>query len=459
MINNKVKQNSTNKTLCALISAAIFSLMTIASAAESVLEIEILTRSNDPLQQFTVPEHFYLQGATKNQSHISIIDKFGTSLPYRVSKTPKKTQHQKRSVKIYALKETKDLQKQTDNISLKYDSRNRLTEVNRNNGSIVEDRIKSSGAIKGYLLDLGKNFPRENSQLTFELSTVTDTNFLKINIDQSSNLKNWRRVSYGEVIAQLVDQGIVVQHNNISLKNSRSRYIRLTILDKNPQFRIFSATQSFDRLSSEKFIWTSFKEMSFDKKEQAYFLEISPILTYKRFQIQMPSPPSIILGSLSQRLNNKTQWSGATDVDFININNDNNRILENESPLWTRNRDRLKFSINYSSPKISQAPLLVKLAYEPQKVTFFANGNWPYKIQLSHQGSNNKDNKKLFNLINRQTNGAVGMASLGHSRMVEMDYDENESKLDWKKIGLWLILISGVVLMAWMAKQLLKKID
>ena len=97
-----------------------------------------------------------------------------------------------------------------------------------------------------------------------------------------------------------------------------------------------------------------------------------------------------------------------------------------------------------------------KLAYEPQKVTFFANGNWPYKLQVGGITSN-QNNSQLLNTIKKQTGNAMGLATLGSFRTVEVDAEK--MNINWSKILLWIVLVAGVVLMAWMAKGLMKQLD
>ena len=431
----------------------ILALPTIAVAGNSIVEVEINVQSNDSLQQFDLTEGLYLRGDIKNLNQLSIVDKFGAALPFEVSKEQNEIQLQTRTVKIFALKEHQYLGRQTDNISLKYDSKNRLTAVNRNNSS------SDTETVMGYLLDLGEKYPRVDSKLTFELSNAKDTSFLRFKIDRSSNLKNWRTVSNSEVLAQLVNNSVITKHNSITLRSARSRYLRLTIIGNNPQFKIYSAKQEFTQRAANQISWTSLKEMSFDEKEQAYLLDISPNLTYTNFQVEMPPAPSIITGTLLQKSNNKSRWTRSGQVNFININNENTKIMENKFNFWTRYKTQLKFSVNYSSPVLSKAPIWVKLSYRPQKITFFANGNWPYKLQLGTQLQlrNNGINPRLMATIRRQSGSAVGQALLGSSQKVEVDVVTEE--INWKKILLWVVLVFGVAIMAWMAKNLLKQMD
>jgi len=428
-----------------------------AFAKESVVEAEIIS-NNFPLQQIQLTEELLLKSGTQSNFNIEIVDKFGDSLPYKITKQQHKVVHLKQSVKVYPLTEVRYLQQRTKTIDLKYDLDSRLSEVKSK-----QDHAKGK-RIVGYLLDLGKK-RSQRTTLTFQLSDVKETRFMKMDIDQSSNLKRWRRISNAEVLAQLVYEDVIASQNKIFIRSTPSRYLRLTIKDNRIPFKIISAQQDYTEKSSSKpdwTVWTKTKQMVFDEKQQAYILALSPAISYQDLKIEMPKAPAIISASLSNKVIGQKNWKTISELSFININDKNHKILENITPLrHVRYSNQLKFSIRYATPKLNQQPLRVALSYLPQNLTFYASGNTPYKIRLSHSKNqmSTSNNAQLLSKIQTQIRSPIGYAKLGDSQMVEIDEPSVVKKTNWNKIGLWIVLISGVIMMAWMAKNLLKQID
>ncbi len=424
------------------------------NAEQTFLEANIKTSGEASLQVFQLPESFYLDSNQESISKLRIIDKFGSELPFNIEKYSGVVSQQKRKLMLYPLTESRYLQSQTETLRLKYDQKDRLTQLEKNNNQ------QPSNKVVGYLIDLGESYPRGSSVVTFDLSQVAQTSFLKFSIDQSNNLKDWKKLSRREVLAQLVNNGSVAQHNKITLRNSHSRYLRINLEPEHNQqhsaFKLLMAEQSFTREVQTALTWTEYKKLQYDDKDDAYILDISIAIAYKQVQLKMPKAPSIITADIFLKRKSATPWRFYKQVNLVNIQDENVDIVENQFPVWFGSSSKVKFVVKYADPPFNQNSVWVKLAYVPQKVTFYANGNEPYRVQFGQIASNH-NNQQLLNMIKAQTNSTMGIARLGLVRAVKMD--DESSEINWKAISLWLTLIAGVVVMAWMAKNLLKQME
>ncbi len=442
-----------NKNWLFAISIIFFPIL--LTAKEAIYEIDINITRDATLQMFQLPERLYWENENRNINQMMIVDKFGSKLPFEISQYPGVITREKSVLKMYPLSESRYLKSQTGSLLLNYDKKNHLIEIKKNK------TIKKSNKIVGYLIDQGEKYPHRNSQIIFSLSDVTKTAFLKFTIDESNNLKDWRNISEGEVLAQLVNNKDITLHNKINLKNIRARFLRLSITNKTIPFEINSAEQYFSREAPEILVWTEIKNMLYSKKEKGFLLDLSPVVAYKKIKVKMPPAPSIITTDIFLQKSISSGWSYYSRLNLINISDKNTQILDNVAPIFFVRKNKMKLTIRYANPQINQESIKVSLAYAPQKVTFFANGNAPYRLHLSSNKSRKtqNNNPQLLNSIKNKSNHSIGNATLGELRIIEVDSAAGETRFHWKTILLWVILVIGVIIMAWMAKKLLKQMD
>lgn len=414
----------------------------------------IVPGGNGPLQQLTLSEEIYQQSSRFDLRGLSVVDVAGVKLPFEITTTDRQSTLQSRNLLIYPIYEKIYLSDQTDKLLFKYNQNSQLREISS------KSRGNNKNEVVGYLVDLGENFATNNSRLLFTLSNTLDTRFLRFDLDQSSNLKNWSRVSRGEVLAQLSHNGVSTQHNKISISNIRSRYLRIKILDQPPAFTINSVDQEYSTKQASDLKWGKFKNAIYDPGEKAYLTNIAASISYSKVKFELPKSISILKGTLYTRDSSETRWYKRNDFSLFQVQ-DGDKVISNDTVNISYFRtNQIKIQFDYPEQQIMPETFRISFAWFPQKLTFIASGNPPYEIVVSDssvkQRSNNQ--QQLLSDIKSQLSSPMEKAVLGKTRRVAMALPA-ESKTDWEKIGLWLILVVGVIFMAWMAKRLLKQLD
>lgn len=427
-----------------------------------IYHVDLIPTGKGSLQQVTLTEDIYLHSRGRELNDLMILDSLGETLPFEISTPEVKTLEYEKQVVTYPIREPRFLLKQTDNISFKYDQDNRISEIQKIND-------KSSGEkqqkIIGYLLDLGKEQTSNNISLNFKLSSVIQTSFLRFDIDQSNNLKNWTSASSNEVLAQLVDNQQLTVHNKINLSRINGRYLRINLLDKSPTFSIQSAKLSYSERQNISLVWGQQRQVEFSETEKAFVINTSPSLAYRTLQLDLPKAPTILRGKLFVRNDDKSIWRLKRHLDFFHILDGEKHIEKNRIYLNGLRAEQIKLVFDDFNKSQKSNPLTLKLAWMPQRLTFVANGNTPYEIivgdskkKLSARQVERAQNQRMIDAIKNEIITPISEAKLGES-YIEVIEPIVESYFNWKKIGLWLILVVGVMVMAWMAKGLLKQVD
>jgi len=431
--------------------------------------VKIHPINDSSLQKIILTEDIYSYNKSTRLQDISVVDNLNNQLPFEIDLSIKKPEKRVKSVALYPLAEQRFLLENTDVLSFKYDQNNRLSQIESNlNNSNNSVNIKKDQVV-GYLLDLGEKHYVRNSQLLFELSVASTTSFLRFDIDQSDDLKHWRSVSHGEVLAQLLDQEPshqsdqqnISQHNKINLRNISSRYLRLKLLDEHPDFSINSVVQEYSESKISEPIWSDTKLAYYNQQENGYILDITQSITYSHIKIQLPKSPSLIKGKLYYRYNKINQWIKATDINFFHIQDNNKHIIKDLLAVNNLRAKQIMIVLDNADSHSNPESLSLNFAWNPQELIFFANGNPPYEIVVgSNKGhSASMKDPQFISLIKNQLSASIPFAKLGESRLEKIIVKKEDKPLPWSQMFLWGVLILGVVVLAFMAKSLMKQVE
>lgn len=463
-INNPMKQVKIGLVLKLLaVVTILFTLfksdLTLASDQETeqslVTKLEIIPSGDSPIQKITLNDVVYQASNGLSLGHMNIIDSQGNSLPYKLQERQKASVTQTKSLKLYPLFEESALAQTTNLVTFEYDQSNRLSRIEENVESTMLRKVI------GYLIDF-ENDKASGSpsygELVFQLTKVSDTRFLRFDIDQSNDLKTWRRLSSSEVLAQLVDGKNYSQQNKVSISNLNTRFLRLTFSDRRTPFPIDSVDFNYLNRPSTNFLWGDFISAEYDKNEQAFIANISSAATYSRIQFDLPKLPSIYKGELYTRMGPQSPWRKKSSINLYRFKNGNRLITNDQLALNNLRGTQLKIKLDYLSEQDKNKPVSLKMAWMPQELIFFANGNAPYSLVIGDSNHPfNKDDAMLLENMKDQLTQKIKPASFGEITETLVDRTD-KSPVDWKIIILWAVLIIGVLVMAWMAKGLLKQL-
>jgi len=429
---------------------------------ERIYHVDLIPSGKGSLQQVTLTEDIYLHSVDRELNDLWIFDSLGEKLPFEITTPEMKILQLEKEIVTYPIRKPRYLLKQTDNISFIYDQENRISEIQKVNDKASREKEQK---VIGYLLDLGEESTNNNISVSFKLSKVAQTSFLRFNIDQSSNLKHWDSVSSNEVLAQLIDNEQLTIHNQIKLSRINGRYLRINLLDKSPAFSIQSSKIEYSEQQNISLVWGQEKQIDFSEIEKAFVINTSLSLAYRTLQLDLPESTSMLRGKLFVKNSEKSVWRLKHHLDFFHIIDGEKHIVKNTVHLNGLRAKKIKLVFDNLSKSQKPDPIKLKLAWMPQKLTFVTNGNTPYEITVggakrkpSVQYVENAQNQKMINVIKNEITTPISEAKLGKS-YIQLIEPTAESYFNWKKIGLWLVLVVGVVVMAWMAKGLLKQVD
>lgn len=417
--------------------------------SETVYQLRVFPVKNHVLQKIAIPEAVYLKKIPNNNIGIRIVDSFGDSLPLKKITTSPVLLEKKLAVNMYPLYESKYLLKRTNKIEFSYNNKNQLKTIEQ--GEVLKPRKK----IIGYLIDLGNKKLGNNVDLLFNLTTAQQTSFLKMQIDKSNDLKRWRRITNREVLAQLVEEKKTVKHNRIILRNNYSRYVRIKLLDGHPPFLLTGVEKIIAHQKPGGIIGRTINTLHYNAQQKGFILNISPQLQYLEAVVNVNEKTPLLSGKIMSRSGLKDQWRFEKNFDVYHFNINNSKVLNNRIDLKGIHASQLKIIIDFPSARLQQ--LALTTSYMKNEVLFYASGNEPYYLQYGLGANKANNHHRTLSAISGVEPIPRRLASLGKGQLIRLEEKNSDSNINWSRILLWIILVSGVMAMALMAKSLLKK--
>jgi len=461
------------------------------------LNVDVMPAGNNTVQQLNLTEDFYYASQTSNLFDIRVFDSKNESLPFILVKEKKQYYTKIKDVKFYPLVKKESLASQTENTLLFYDEKHRLESIQKNKSDEKNTRVV------GYLLDLGEHkgselkanatnpIFTETTELIFSLSDIGKTGLLNFDIDSSSDLRSWRRVRNNETLAKLIYQDNLTLHNKIKLPFTGVRYLRLSIRDKNQQLLIESVIQNSIFKTSVKKQWS--KEIDFVRDPNKYAsnevvngraIKNKVVMTAKipygmslrKLRFVLKDAPFFIKGRVFYANGQTQQWEPGSHFELYNIINDGQVLTQKEfalnknslskNSLNKNSASEIKLVLDYPAKIPDDYKLTASIGWHPEALVFLANGKAPYTIAVGNPDVDMLSISQQQLVHKLKNNLSESAKQMGVKQVTVIATSKNQPQpvsnyveVDWAKIFLWSILIFGVIVMAWMARKLIKKID
>ena len=340
-------------------------------------------------------------------------------------------------------------------------------------GTIVN--IKSAEAAgpggreaNGYLLDLS-GLKRGASELEFRWQKESDSSVFTINIQQSSDLMRWTPLANKETLVDLQYGGQRVEKRTVPLPRRPLNYLKLTWHQAGQPLRLTGIT-SFSQVikSRQKHQWVSLYNGNVSEKEGKFIIdyEAQYHLPADSAQIRFSETNSIAKLSVQSRMDQEREWRTRCEKVFYNLNLEDT-FLQSEPCTFQPTGDtlwRLVVQQDGSGLHTGDSPLNLELGWTPEELLFVGRGAAPFLLAFG-SGKLEKQQKKTNNEMILQAIQAeplkqvIKKATLGKRIRLGGDsaLQPPPARTPWKKWLLWMVLVLGVGLLAFMTRSLVKE--
>jgi hypothetical protein len=330
-------------------------------------------------------------------------------------------------------------------------------------GTLVE--IKPSTApkpgkqvLRGWVLDASK-IKAPLQQLSLDWSREQE-GFQRFSIEASDDLQHWQSWGDGQV-ARLSFADERVEQHDVSLPGQSARYLRLVWKGQAAPLvtsaRLASATSSSLPLP---LVWS--QPLSGTRlKAGEYTWKLPTGLGVERLRIELKQANTLAPVTLAGRRDGNQAWQPLSNGLLYRLTQNGQDVVQDELQLPGQTVTELKLQVDERGGGLGVEAPALHFAVRATQLVFLARGEPPFTLALGN-ASVKAANLPLSTLIPDYT--AERLNTLGQAKVagaVAVTSPPVPAAVDsgpnWKKFGLWAVLLLGVAALGAMAYSLLRK--
>lgn len=330
-------------------------------------------------------------------------------------------------------------------------------------GTLLE--IKPSTAAKpgkqvlrGWVLDASK-IKAPLQQLSLDWSREQE-GFQRFSIEASDDLQHWQSWGDGQV-ARLSFADERVEQHDVSLPGQSARYLRLVWKGQAAPLltsaKLASATSSSLPLP---LVWSP--PLSGTRlKAGEYSWKLPAGLSVERLRIELKQPNTLAPVTLAGRRDSNQAWQPLSNGLLYRLTQNGQDVVQDELQLPGQTVTELKLQVDERGGGLGAEAPALHFAVRATQLVFLARGEPPFTLALGNASAKAANlplstlipdytAERLNTLGQAKVAGAVAVTSPAVAATVD-------SGTNWKKLGLWAVLLLGVAALGAMAYSLLRK--
>ncbi|MBV7489529.1 DUF3999 domain-containing protein [Pseudomonas sp. PDM30] len=333
------------------------------------------------------------------------------------------------------------------------------------NGTLVEVQPSSQleageEELRGWLLDASA-IKAPLQQLVLDWSSERD-GFQRFTIEASDDLQHWQFWGEGQV-ARLTFSDERVEQHEVNLPGQSARYLRLLWITPHSAPTLTSAQlqSASTRSLPLPLVWSQGLTGS-SVKAGEYTWQLPMGLNVERVQVELSQPNSLAPVSLAGRRDSSLPWQSLGSGLLYRLAQSGQDVVQNELQLSGQIVQQLKLTVDERGGGLGERAPTLKYAVRATQLVFLARGPGPYTLVVGNSTAK-AANLPLSTLIPDYS--PAKLATLGRAIVDVGAVVSNASTektlattdTQWKKFGLWAVLLLSVLFLAAMAFSLLRK--
>jgi hypothetical protein len=355
-------------------------------------------------------------------------------------------------VKWFALYNTADASDAVPTVRVERSASGTLVEVQPQGEIEAGEEV-----LRGWLLDTSAiKAPLE--QLILDWNSERE-GFQRFSIEASNDLQHWQSWGEGQV-ARLSFADELVEQREVALPGQTARYLRL----------LWDTPHSAPTLTSAQLISASPDSLPLPlvwsqpligstPKPGEYSWQLPNDLAVERIKVDISQPNSLAPVTLSGRRDASGPWQTMGGGLLYRLTQNGQDVLQDELQLPGHPVRQLKLDVDERGGGLGATAPQLRFAVRATQLVFLAKGAGPYTLAVGN-ATVKAANLPLSTLIpdyNPHAPASLGAAQLAATPVViASPPPPTTTGPDWKRIGLWAVLLLGVVFLGWMALTLLR---
>lgn len=422
--------------------------------ADFTTQVPLAVSGNGPWYRLELPLAVQLNARQADLSDVRVFNAAGEPQAYALSRqTASSTENRSvTDVKWFPLYAA-DTRETLPGVVMKTTTEGTLVEIKPSSVAkpgtqVLRGWVLDASAIKAPLQQLNLDWSREQE------------GFQRFTIEASDDLQHWESWGDGQV-ARLSFADERVEQHDVSLPGQSARYLRLlwqgqaaplltsaklvsATRSSLPQPLVWSPPLAGTRLGAGEYSW-----------------QLPTGLSAERVRIELSQPNTLAPVSVSGRRDNKQTWQPLSSGLLYRLTQNGQDVVQDELALPGQVLNQIRLQVDERGGGLGAEAPALRFAVRATQVVFLARGEPPFTLALGN-ATVKAANLPLSTLI--PDYNAERLKSLGQAKVVGAAVVKApavtvapEEGRDWKKLGLWAVLLLGVTALGAMAYSLLRK--
>lgn len=422
--------------------------------ADFTTQVPLSVSGNGPWYRLELPLAVQLNARQADLSDLRVFNAAGEPQAYALSRQASSSSESRvlTDVKWFPLYAA-DTRETLPGVVMKTTTEGTLVEIKpstaaKPGGQVLRGWVLDASAIKAPLQQLSLDWSLEQE------------GFQRFTIEASDDLQHWESWGDGQV-ARLSFADQRVEQHDVSLPGQSARYLRLlwqgqaapvltsaklvsATRSSLPQPLVWSPPLAGERLGAGEYSW-----------------QLPAGLSAERMRIELSQPNTLAPVNVSGRRDSQQSWQPLSSGLLYRLTQNGHDVVQDELPLPGQVLNQIRLQVDERGGGLgAQAPAL-RYAVRATQVVFLARGEPPFTLALGNT-TVKAASLPLSTLIpdySAERLNALGQARVAGEAVVKpaVVVVAPEVGRDWKKLGLWAVLLLGVAVLGAMAYSLLRK--
>ena len=336
--------------------------------------------------------------------------------------------------------------------------------VQRNSsGTLIELLDEPEGAtppalLRGWVLDASA---LDAALVSLKLDWADGQDgFQRFSIEASDDLQAWQPWGTGH-LARLAFEGERVEQRQVELPGRQARYLRLLWQSPRqaPQLTAVSVRSQRSDHVPAPLVWS--EPLPATRSADGHYQWQLPLaLPLQRLQVELSQANTLAPVRVSGRREGKGGWQSLSQGLLYRLPENGMEIRQDELPLPGWAVQQLRLQIDERGGGLGSEAPQIKVALRATQVVFLQRGTPPYRLALGRAGAESAA-LPLTTLIPGYQPQRLAQLGKAHVHVQDGKLQQHEQTADansqWRRWGLWLVLLLGVGLLALMALSLLRR--
>lgn len=303
-------------------------------------------------------------------------------------------------------------------------------------------------------------------RLHFKWEQPAGNRLLDFSLESSPNLRDWNSFADNLTISRLTQAGNTLENNTVEIPCTQTEYLRLTWNDARPSVSIIQITGIYPDRAVPEYRWQHITAAGLkpDKDESVLLFDNPGIMPISKIQLKPVMEGSIYTGDIFSRIDpkpgEKERWTYRGKLNQYLLQTSSKTLVQSEADTVSISRDP-HWKIRLDRPiSDTQAKPAIVTGWQPDIIRFLAQGKAPFLLAFGNPNITVAANADWPDSIPGGNNRPLQTETVQLGAVYPLgDVDLTKKSRPWKLVTLWLVLVLGTLVMAYMAYHLYREMD